>query len=358
MDAETTHFDLALSEPLSTAAGPIERRQGIALRIESDGTVGVGEATPLPGRTESLSDCRDGVSTALERLNDDDPAGALDAVEERPAARHAVSLALADLRAHEADEPLYRFLGSVGRTTRVPVNATVGDVASDAAATAARDALADGFTTIKLKVGNRPVDEDAARVAAVREAVGPGVTIRVDANAAWDREQARDALARLAASSVDYVEQPLDADDLSGHADLRRSSRVDIALDESLATHSFEEIQSANAADVLVLKPMALGGLDRARRIAIYARREGLIPIVTTTIDAVVARTGAVHLAASLPGIDACGLATGALLAEDLATDPAPIEDGDATVPQDAGLGTRGPWEQRPDDQERTGDAQ
>jgi o-succinylbenzoate synthase len=346
MDAETTTFDLALATPLSTAAGPIERREGIALRIESDGAVGVGEATPLPGWTEPRSDCRDGLSTAVDRLDNDDPAGALDAVEGRPAARHAVSLALSDLRARESDEPLYRFLGSVGRTTRVPVNATVGDVEADTAATAARDALADGFTTIKLKAGNRPVDEDAARVTAVREAIGPGVAIRVDANAAWDPEQARKALDLLADSSVEYVEQPLNADDLSGHAALRRSSRIDIALDESLATHSFEAVQAADAADVLVLKPMALGGLDRARRIAIYARREGLIPIVTTTIDAVVARTGAVHLAASLPGIDACGLATGALLAEDLGTDPVSIEDGDATVPQDAGLGTRGPWEE------------
>ncbi|MCL9814116.1 o-succinylbenzoate synthase [Natranaeroarchaeum aerophilus] len=353
MRAESTEFDLPLSSPLSTAAGTIERREGVALRIESDGdagvdtgsAVGVGEATPLPVWTESLAECRDGLFDALERLNDDDPAGALAAVEGQPAARHAVSSALADLRATESNEPLYRWLGSVGRTTRVPVNATIGDDDAEDAAAAAREALTEGFTTIKLKVGNRSIGEDVERVEAVREAVGPNVALRVDANGAWGREQARHALTLLSGTMLDYVEQPIDTEDLTGHAELRRVTGVDIALDESLASHSFEEIREEDAADALVLKPMALGGLDRARRIARDARREGVRPVVTTTIDAVVARTGAVHLAASLPGIDACGLATGGMLAEDLATDPAPIEDGNAMVPRDAGVGTRGPWE-------------
>ncbi|QSG02262.1 o-succinylbenzoate synthase [Natranaeroarchaeum sulfidigenes] len=345
MDAEMVAFDLPLTSPLSTAAGWIERREGWALRIDSGGTTGLGEATPLPGWTESLSACRAGITDAVEQLNADDPAAALAVVEELPAARHAVSLALADLRATENDEPLYRSLGSVGRTTRVPVNATIGDVGPDVAATAAHEALGEGFRAIKLKVGNRPIEKDVDRVEAVREAVGPNVAIRVDANGAWSREQARHALTLLSGTILDYVEQPLEADDLAGLAELRELTGIDMALDESLASHSFEEIQGADAADVLVLKPMALGGLDRARRIARDARREGIRPVITTTIDGVVARAGAVHLAASLPGIDACGLATGGMLAEDLAADPAPIEEGNAVVPQYAGLGTQGPWE-------------
>lgn len=345
MRAASTTFDIPLDIPLSTAAGTIERREGQALRIESDGVVGVGEATPLPGWTESLSECRESLANALDRLNDDDPPGALAAVEDRPAARHAVSSALADLRATESDEPLYRYLGSVGRTTRVPVNATIGDVEPDAVATAAREAISDGVRTIKLKVGNRPIGADVERVESVREVVAPNVAVRADVNGAWNREGAEHALTLLSGAALDYVEQPLDAEDLSGHAKLRRATGIDVALDESLASHSFEEIRRVDAADVLVLKPMVLGGLDRARRVARDARREGVRPIVTTTIDGVVARTGAVHLAASLPGIDACGLATSRMLAEDLAPDPAPIEDGDAIVPQDAGLGTEGPWE-------------
>ncbi|MFW6321369.1 MAG: enolase C-terminal domain-like protein, partial [Halohasta sp.] len=90
--------------------------------------------------------------------------------------------------------------------------------------------------------------------------------------------------------------------------------------------------------DVVVLKPMALGGPRRAVEAAATARAAGIEPVVTTTVDAVVARTAAVHVAAAIPDVRACGLATGSLLATDLATDPVSIVDGRARLPTGAGL--------------------
>ncbi|GAA0675493.1 o-succinylbenzoate synthase [Natronoarchaeum mannanilyticum] len=345
MDAELREFAVDLAAPLETASGTIERREGVLLRVSEVAAAGVGEATPLPGWTESPATCRDRLDAAKRRLNDDDPAAALEAVEGAPAARHAVHLALADLRARQDGVPLYRYLGSVGRVERVPVNATIGVGSPDEVAAAAQGAVDRGFRCLKLKVGSGAVAEDTERVAAVREALPRGVALRTDANGAWDREQASEALRAFADSDVEYVEQPLDSDDLSGHADLRRESPgVGVALDESLRTASIDDVLEADAADVVVLKPMVLGGLDRARRAALRARRAGVAPVVTTTVDAVVARTGAIHLAASIPGIEPCGLATADRLAEDLAPDPAPVESGDIAVPQDDGLGTDGPW--------------
>jgi L-alanine-DL-glutamate epimerase-like enolase superfamily enzyme len=112
---------------------------------------------------------------------------------------------------------------------------------------------------------------------------------------------------------------------------------VDVALDESLAATSVDRVLEAGAADVLVLKPMALGGVDRARTAARRARAAGLRAVVTTTIDAVHARTAAVHLVASLPDPPAAGLATGGLLAEDITPDPCPVADGRMPVPQGKG---------------------
>ncbi len=345
MDAELREFAVDLAHPLETADGTIERREGILLRVSEVAAAGVGEATPLPGWTESLETCRDRLDAAKRRLNDDDPAAALEAVDGSPAARHAVHLALADLRARQEGVPLYRYLGSVGRVERVPVNATIGVGSPDEVAAAAEGAVDRGFRCLKLKVGSGPVAADSERVAAVSEALPRGVALRADANGAWDREQASEAFRAFAGSDVEYVEQPLDPADLSGHADLRREAAgVGVALDESLRAASIDEVLDAGAADVVVLKPMVLGGLDRARRAALRARRAGVAPVVTTTVDAVVARTGAVHLAASLPGIDPCGLATADRLAEDLAPDPAPVESGDIEIPQNDGLGTRGPW--------------
>jgi L-alanine-DL-glutamate epimerase-like enolase superfamily enzyme len=83
---------------------------------------------------------------------------------------------------------------------------------------------------------------------------------------------------------------------------------------------------------------MALGGPSRARAAALRARKVGLDPVVTTTVDGSLARTAAAHVAASVPGIGACGLATAAMLATDLTrADPAPIERGRARVPQSPG---------------------
>ena len=90
---------------------------------------------------------------------------------------------------------------------------------------------------------------------------------------------------------------------------------------------------------------MALGGLDRAREAALAARSRGVDVVVSNTVDGVVARTAAGHLAASLPEVRACGLATADRLAEDLGPDPAPIEGGAMAVPQDPGHGAEGVWQ-------------
>jgi L-alanine-DL-glutamate epimerase-like enolase superfamily enzyme len=83
---------------------------------------------------------------------------------------------------------------------------------------------------------------------------------------------------------------------------------------------------------------MVVGGVDRALAVATRAREAGVDAVVTTTVDAAVARAGAVHLAAAVPDVPACGLATGSLLSSDVAPDPAPVADGTASVPPDPGL--------------------
>ncbi|WP_256683983.1 mandelate racemase/muconate lactonizing enzyme family protein [Halococcus qingdaonensis] len=324
-------LSLALASPLSTARGTIDTREGFLVTIDHEGTRGVGEATPLPGWTESLDKCR----TALDRVLDtDDWSAALDALDGTPAARHGLALALADARSRAAGLPLYRHLGG-DPTDEIPVNATIGDGSVDETIAEATAAVERGFEALKLKVGARAIVEDIERVAAVRETVGNDIELRADANGAWDHETARAALDEFADAGLAYVEQPLPADDLAGHADLR--GRLPIALDESLAIHSVERVLAADAADVIIVKPMALGGPNRARAATLAAREAGCEAVLTTTIDGALARAGAVHVAASFPDPLAAGLATADRLAEDLISDPAPIDDGHARVPQGPG---------------------
>ena len=353
-------FALDLTRPLGTAHGAIRRREGFLIAVErgSDGdsaggdgggAVGLGEATPLPGWTESREACAAAIDEVDVQNGSASAPAAFDAAS-TPAARHGVSLALADAAARDAGERLADRLADeadVDATPAdaVPVNATVGDGSPDETAAEARRAVDEGFDCLKLKVGARDVDADVERVRAVREAVGDAVSLRADANGAWDRETARRALDALTDFDLAYVEQPLPADDLDGLAALRAGDRpgrpdggVPIAADESVAACGVDAVLDAGAADAVVLKPMALGGPDRALAAALRARSAGVDPVVTTTIDAVVARTAAVHVAAAVPEVSPCGLATGTLLDEDLAPDPSPVAEGAVAVPLGPGL--------------------
>ncbi|MFQ3475326.1 o-succinylbenzoate synthase [Halonotius sp. F2-221B] len=333
-------FSLTLASPLSTARGEITERRGFLVGVDDTAAPpGIGEATPLPGWTESIEDCRD----ALEATDPATPETHPDP-STTPAAAHAVELAGLDGRGRSETTSLAAMLrkdvfddADAAVPQQVPVNATIGDDDLDATVAAAERAVTYGYDCLKLKAGSQSVEADLQRVRAVREAVGDDIALRIDANGAWDVSTAEDAIDELAALDVAYIEQPLPAANIADHRELRGRG-VDIALDESLATASISAVLDADAADVLILKPMALGGPLQATQAAARAREAGVEPVVTTTIDAVVARTAAVHVAAAIPDIAPCGLATGSLLADDLAADPVRISEGAASVPTGGGL--------------------
>ena len=337
-------FSLRLSSPLPTAAGRIEERNGFVVRVETDGCLGVGEATPLPGWTESYDDCETALAEAAGRSDRRGDALTPDATDSlagidttTPAARHGIELATADARARAADEPLAAWLADGSAASSVPVNATVGDAPADETAAATREAVDAGYGAVKVKVGARDIAEDEDRLRAVRDAAGDDIALRADANGAWGARAAERLVDVAADLDFAYVEQPRPATDLAGNAALRGRG-VDIALDESVGAVGVDGILDRGAADVVVCKPMALGGPVRTCEVAGRAAAHGVGAVVTTTIDAVVARVGALHVAAALPDVPACGLATGDRLATDLAADPAPTEAGRMPVPSGPGL--------------------
>lgn len=346
MSIET--FSLPLSSPLETASGSIDSRDGVLARYDHHGETGIGEATPLPGWTESLAACRSTLQRTLETAESDGHASALLDLEvaDSPAARHAFTTALFDADARTENVPLYQWLDEDRNCDWVPVNATVGNARVEQTVERAASAVERGFDCLKLKVGVRAVADDVERVGAVRAAVGDDVALRADANASWSRDEARTAFEQFEALDVSYVEQPLAPDDLDGLADLA-GGPVGVAVDESLVEHRVADVLERDVADVLIIKPMVLGGPGDAHTIALRARDAGVEPVVTTTIDGVVARTAAVHVATAIPDVEPCGLATAELLADDLGPDPAPVEDGRIRVPQSSGLGIE-PSEVRP----------
>lgn len=340
-DVSLRPYSVPLDPPLGTATGTIERREGFLLRTEGEGVTGVGEAAPLAGWTESFRTCELALRRAREALAAGGRGAARDAVAGRPAAAHALDCATVDRRARQAGRPLYRYLGAETRRRSVPVNAVVGDADPAATATAAERAVADGVDCLKVKVGARELAADLERLRAVRAAVGAAVTLRADANGAWSTDQAASVWSTLGEAAIDlaYVEEPLGPEALTAHRELRHRPGPAVALDESVREHGVGAVLEAEAADVVVVKPMVLGGVERAATAVGRVRAAGLDPVVTTTVDAAVARTAAVHVAATIPDPRPCGLATAGRLTRDVAPDPAPVTDGRVAVPQDPGHG-------------------
>ncbi|WP_308291692.1 o-succinylbenzoate synthase [Microbacterium jejuense] len=210
----------------------------------------------------------------------------------------------------------------------VGVNATVPAVAAEAVPGVL--ARFDGCRTAKVKVaeaGQRLID-DVARVRAVREAMGAEGRVRVDANGAWNVDEAERALHALAEFDLEYVEQPCaTVDEL---AELRRQVKymdIPIAADESVrkATDPLA-VARAGAADLLVVKAQPLGGVRRALQIVAEA---GLPAVVSSALDTSVGLSMGVALAASLPRLDYdCGLGTASLFTADVADPPLTPRNG------------------------------
>ncbi|MDO5661151.1 MAG: o-succinylbenzoate synthase [Brachybacterium sp.] len=206
------------------------------------------------------------------------------------------------------------------RRERVPVNATIPVVPP---ALAARLATVGGATTAKVKVADPGTTraEDAARLRAVRDAMGAAARIRIDANAGWTREEALAAIPVLdeAAGGLEYVEQPVVT--LEDLAAVRRGVDVPIAADESVRRAEDPlRVARAGAADILVMKVQPLGGI---RRCLDLAEEAGQPVVVSSAVETSVGLSAGVALAAALPHLEhACGLGTASLLTGDIVEDP------------------------------------
>jgi O-succinylbenzoate synthase len=209
---------------------------------------------------------------------------------------------------------------------RVPVNVTVPATDPEAAHRIVRDS---GCRTAKVKVAEpgQVLADDQARIEAVRDALGPGGLVRVDANGAWDVDTAVAAIAALdrAAGGLEYVEQPCAT--VEELAAVRRRVDVPIAADESIRRAADPyRVRDLDAADVAVLKVQPLGGVRSCLRIADDI---GLPVVVSSALESSVGIAAGVALAAALPELPhACGLATVQLLTDDLSDPPLLPVDG------------------------------
>ena len=196
-------------------------------------------------------------------------------------AMSAIDIALWDANAKAAELPLYRYLGAA-RSAVVPAYASGGyylagkserDLAAECAGYVER-----GFAAVKIKVGRVSAREDAARIAAVRDAIGPEVELFTDANNAWpDATAAIRAIRRWEEYDLGWVEEPNPPDELAAHAAVAAAVEPPIATGEIHQTRwDFQQILDHEAAAILQTDAAVCGGITEFRRIAALAAGRGV----------------------------------------------------------------------------------
>jgi len=358
VEVQWHNYRLPLLNSFNTAHGLMTAREGILVQITAErGISGIGEIAPLPAfGGASLADAGSLLPALVARLLNKTLDEALDLVRAEcktgtkvasafsTPALCGLEIALLDAIGKAEGCGVCTLLSPPGTASRaaVPVNAVIGALALGDAIAAARGARKDGYRCVKLKVGlGGSIQEEIERVAAVREAIGSAMHLRLDANEAWKLEEAIAILSQCVPFNIQYVEQPLSAHDLAGMHALRQAVSMPIAVDEAL--HRFESAQLVldnEAADVLVIKPQLVGGLHVGQQIIQAATERGVRSVITSTIESGIGLVAALHLVAASPAVTLeCGLATLHLLVDDLVMNDLSIRDGFLTVPTGPGLG-------------------
>ncbi len=340
MIATATVHDVRLTDPLRPAAGSPQLRPLVKFSIQSaDGVIGYGEAAPF--------EAYDGVSVArvMEALAthasvlattewpaDSDVLAACADAEPLPQALAAVDLALWDLAGRRAGASVAELLGAAAPAA-VFVNATIAAVAPAAAAAEARRARDAGFGCVKVKVGT---PDDRQRLAAVREAVGDEMLIRVDANGAWDQLTAPERIRSLSRFDIELFEEPVHGA-TAVEAVAREVPQFSLAMDESASETLGADPRRLCSA--VCLKISSSGGITGLLEQAKRARNLGYEVYVASTLDGPLGIAAAVHAAAALKPNRHCGLAT-----LDRFAPPVPAAllsvSGRMRVPPGPGLGT------------------
>ena len=350
--AEIYRYALPLREPLGTGRGLLHVRRGLLVRLrDRHGHSGWGEAAPLEGwHGPDLAGTQNVLEAWLAGVGGfEDPAEPARRAEatlrEVPCAWAAVAGAACDLAARRGGVGLAAFLATAGGGPAAPQQpadrpvATAALVAGDtpdAVARGAAAACAAGHGTLKLKVGNRPLAGDLARVEALRR-VAPDAALRLDANGAWG-DAAAEAVRALARFEPELIEEPCGG--LEALARLQQQSEVPIAADESLPPLRELRRRLPLGVAVAVLKPSALGGPEAVLEATAALAASGTTPIIGSFMESAVGLATAAHIAAvaARRGAPAAGLGTASLFERNVCEPPA-VRHGAMWLPQAPGLG-------------------
>ncbi|MBU0927505.1 MAG: dipeptide epimerase [Spirochaetes bacterium] len=345
-------ISVPLKKPFKTALRTVESVEDVIVELHTDtGVVGYGEAPPtgvITGDTTGaiLGAIGDHIGKAIVGLdvdNVEEIMARIDAsVVHNTSAKAAVDIAVYDLFGRSCGVPLYKLWG--GYRKEIVTDITISANDSERMARDAAEAVGLGYRTLKLKLGKDPA-QDVARMKAIREAVGYGVALRVDANQGWMPKEAVRLIRAMedAGLALELVEQPVAARDITGLKHVTDNVSVPVMADESVfSALDAQVIMERRAADIVNIKLMKTGGIHNALRICALAEVYGVECMIGCMLEAKVSVTAAVHLAAAKKVITKVDLDGPVLCSEDPVDGGAVFEESLIRPNETPGLGISG----------------
>lgn len=309
-----THTDIyrfsIKMRPFSIATGTMDYAQNVFIRVHTDaGLYGVGECSAFPmivGETQEtcLAMAKDFAllwkgKDALElesRVNDLNKYTAHNFT-----IKSAFDMALYDIAAKSENVPLYKFLK--GQKREIETDITIGIGSIEDMVSQAIEFKKSGARILKVKLGKN-IDDDIQRISKIREVVGPGIILRVDANQGWTFEEAIKGLTSMAGLDIQFCEQPMSAwyDDLLPA--LREISPVKIMADESCYNHhDARKLINENACDYINIKFSKSGGITESLNIYATAKEAGVSCMIGGMLESRIALSAKLHFAYACPDI-------------------------------------------------------
>ena len=296
--------------PFTIATGTMDFAQNTLIKIFTDtGLIGIGECSAFPmivGETQNT--CFEMAKDFARLWKGKDALN----IEERLNELHAFTagnstiksafdMALYDVAAKHARQPLYEFLSGTKKDMLTDI--TVGIASPAVMAAQAKAFVNAGATILKIKLG-KDVATDVERVRAIRMAVGNSVTIRIDANQGWSFEDAGNALLQLGKFNIEFCEQPMRTYNDEYLPDLLKMSPIKLMADESVYDHHDAlRLIKNKGCDYINIKFAKSGGIHEALKIIAVAKEHNIPCMMGGMLESRVALTGFAHFAAANPQI-------------------------------------------------------
>ena len=336
LDFNMKRYDIPLVKPIIINNQKLHHRSGVIIFLTtSSGLIGYGEAAPLPyfhkenldeviSQLAQLKNTISNLKVSSELLAFDGGLSDLLSINIFPSVRFAIETAIFNLLIQQDRN----FSGS--KTADIGVNGlAMGN--TDDLVSEVDSLLKQGYFSIKIKIGKRPLEEDIKIIQALQKITTGKAILRLDANRSWQLEEAVTFGTRISPGGIEYIEEPTKS--IEGHIAFFKKTKIPIALDETLAEKVYDNIKDVEHIKAFVLKPSIIGGFERTAQLVRFAQKNNITPVISSTFQSSIALKAMAIFAAKM-GITntPIGLDTLKWFAEDLPVNPLKIKNGKINI--------------------------